>query len=103
MRPEFDMEALLDKARDTLRSFDGPIDAVVGYWDFPSIVMLPTARSKVSGKHNVDNRQAVTSATSGRTEANAPHIKAKHPALRSVRHGSTILLNFTRTVATDTK
>jgi hypothetical protein len=32
------------KARDTLRSFDGPIDAVVGYWDLPSIVMLPILR-----------------------------------------------------------
>ncbi len=42
--PGFDMEALLDKARHTLRSFDGSIDAIVGYWDFPSILMLPILR-----------------------------------------------------------
>ena len=42
--PDFDMEALLDEGRRVLREFDGPIDAIVGYWDFPSIVMLPILR-----------------------------------------------------------
>ena len=42
--PRFDMEALLDKGRAILRDFDGQIDAIVGYWDFPSIVMLPILR-----------------------------------------------------------
>ena len=37
----FDLEALLDKARDVLRAFDGPVDAIVGYWDFPTIPMMP--------------------------------------------------------------
>jgi len=40
----FDMPALLDKGRSILRDFDGPIDAIVGYWDFPSIVILPILR-----------------------------------------------------------
>ena len=42
--PSFDMAALLDKGRAILRDFDGPIDAIVGYWDFPSILMLPILR-----------------------------------------------------------
>lgn len=42
--PRFDAEALLDKARRSLSNFHGRIDAIVGYWDFPSIVMLPILR-----------------------------------------------------------
>ncbi|WP_412508047.1 ATP-grasp domain-containing protein [Roseovarius sp. SYSU LYC5161] len=40
----FDMVALLDKGRRILRDFDGSVDAIVGYWDFPSILMLPILR-----------------------------------------------------------
>ena len=40
----FDMEALLEKARATLRAFPAPIDAIVGYWDFPTILMMPILR-----------------------------------------------------------
>jgi len=40
----FDLEALLEKARDVLRAFDGTIDAIVGYWDFPTILMMPILR-----------------------------------------------------------
>ncbi|PQO24798.1 D-alanine--D-alanine ligase [Rhodobacteraceae bacterium WD3A24] len=40
----FDMEALLDKARGILRAFPGRIDAIVGYWDFPTILMKPILR-----------------------------------------------------------
>jgi biotin carboxylase len=40
----FDLEALLDKARRTLRDFEGPIDAIVGYWDFPTVLMMPILR-----------------------------------------------------------
>lgn len=40
----FDMEDLLDEARETLHEFDGPVDAIVSYWDFPSIAMLPILR-----------------------------------------------------------
>ncbi|MFC4000522.1 acetyl-CoA carboxylase biotin carboxylase subunit family protein [Prauserella oleivorans] len=32
---EVDFEELLDKAQSQLDSFDGSIDAIVGYWDFP--------------------------------------------------------------------
>jgi len=40
----FDMPRLLDKARGRLRSFEGEVDAVVGYWDFPTSTMLPVLR-----------------------------------------------------------
>jgi hypothetical protein len=30
-----------DKAQDQLAAFDGPIDAIVGYWDFPVTQMVP--------------------------------------------------------------
>jgi biotin carboxylase len=42
----FDMEVLLDKARGILRSFAEPIDAIVGYWDFPTILMMPILRKE---------------------------------------------------------
>ncbi|TDW29391.1 ATP-grasp domain-containing protein [Cryobacterium psychrophilum] len=32
---------LLDKARRQLDSFDGSIDAIMGYWDFPVSMMVP--------------------------------------------------------------
>jgi len=32
---------LLDRARGVLDSFDGSIDAIVGYWDFPVSTMVP--------------------------------------------------------------
>ena len=40
----FDLDALLDKARATLRAFPGPVDAIVGYWDFPTVLMMPILR-----------------------------------------------------------
>ncbi len=42
----FDMERLLDKARGILRAFPEPIDAIVGYWDFPTILMMPILRKE---------------------------------------------------------
>ncbi|MGP3990074.1 ATP-grasp domain-containing protein [Streptomyces sp. 3N207] len=38
---EISVPALLDRARGVLDSFDGRIDAVVGYWDFPVSTMIP--------------------------------------------------------------
>src|SRR6056297_82244 len=40
----FDMERLLDKARRTLRNFSGSVDAIVGYWDFPTTLMMAILR-----------------------------------------------------------
>lgn len=40
----FEMHALLDKAGKRLREFPGPIDAIVGYWDFPTILMMAILR-----------------------------------------------------------
>jgi hypothetical protein len=32
---------LLEEAREQLKTFDGPIDAIVGFWDFPVSSMVP--------------------------------------------------------------
>lgn len=42
----FDVESLLDKARRQIRNFDGSIDAIVGYWDFPTISMMTILRNE---------------------------------------------------------
>lgn len=44
--PRFNMAALLNKARETLRTFPQPIDAIIGYWDFPTILMMPILRKE---------------------------------------------------------
>ncbi|MEQ6916454.1 ATP-grasp domain-containing protein [Halomonas aquatica] len=38
---EFDIAAMLAEATAQLEAFDGPIDAIVGYMDFPVSTMLP--------------------------------------------------------------
>jgi len=38
---EFDIPAMLEEAEQTLRAFDGSVDAIVGYMDFPVSTMLP--------------------------------------------------------------
>lgn len=38
---EIDVEDELAQARDILDSFDGSIDAIVGYWDFPVTLLVP--------------------------------------------------------------
>lgn len=38
---EIPLDDLLDKAERQLEAFDGQIDAVVGYWDFPISSMVP--------------------------------------------------------------
>lgn len=38
---EIRLDELLEKARAQLTAFDGSIDAIVGYWDFPVSSMLP--------------------------------------------------------------
>ncbi len=37
----YDIDALLDEAEQILRRFDEPIDAIIGYWDFPVTSMVP--------------------------------------------------------------
>jgi biotin carboxylase len=37
-------ERILAGARERLAAFDGPADAIVGYWDFPVSTMLPLLR-----------------------------------------------------------
>jgi hypothetical protein len=43
----FDMPALLTKAEHILGTFGGSVDAIVGYWDFPTTLMLPILRKKL--------------------------------------------------------
>jgi biotin carboxylase len=38
---DFDIQAMLRESEETLDAFDGPIDAIVGYIDFPVSTMLP--------------------------------------------------------------
>ena len=38
---ELDMPALLAEAERQLDSFDGPVDAIIGYWDFPVSSLVP--------------------------------------------------------------
>jgi len=38
------VERTLASARSLLADFDGPIDAIIGYWDFPVSTMLPILR-----------------------------------------------------------
>lgn len=35
------VETLLAKAKETLRTFSGNVDAIVGYWDFPATCITP--------------------------------------------------------------
>jgi biotin carboxylase len=35
------LRSLLEKAESRLAAFDGPVDAIVGYWDFPVSSMVP--------------------------------------------------------------
>lgn len=46
MMEEIPMPALLDEAQERMRSFCGPVDAVVGYWDFPVSTMVPLLSSQ---------------------------------------------------------
>lgn len=41
MQGEVPLPALLDEARDRVRSFGGTVDGIVGYWDFPVSTMVP--------------------------------------------------------------
>lgn len=43
---EIDAAELIDKAQRQLDAFDGSIDAIVGYWDFPVSTMLPILRAR---------------------------------------------------------
>lgn len=38
---EVSLQELLDNAEAQLAAFDGPVDAIVGYWDFPVSPMVP--------------------------------------------------------------
>jgi len=44
--PYFDIEDLLKKARKQLNNFTGSIDAIVGYWDFPAVLLMPILRKE---------------------------------------------------------
>ncbi len=44
--PCFDINHLLSKARKQLNDFKYSIDAIVGYWDFPTVLMMPILRSE---------------------------------------------------------
>jgi biotin carboxylase len=41
-----DLPALLKEAEDQLATFDGPVDAVIGFWDFPTSVLAPILHTR---------------------------------------------------------
>lgn len=47
VRPEeYRVDRMLERAVERLDSFSGSVDALVGYWDFPSSMMLPILRAR---------------------------------------------------------
>lgn len=44
--PDCDADMLLTRAYEQLDAFPGKIDAIVGYWDFPTILMMPILRQR---------------------------------------------------------
>ncbi|MGM0578000.1 MAG: ATP-grasp domain-containing protein [Myxococcota bacterium] len=38
---DYDIDAKLEEAARILRDFDGPVDAIIGHWDFPVSSMVP--------------------------------------------------------------
>ncbi|MGD8860681.1 MAG: ATP-grasp domain-containing protein [Myxococcales bacterium] len=38
---QYPIDELLDRARAVLDGFEGPVDAIIGHWDFPVSVMVP--------------------------------------------------------------
>jgi biotin carboxylase len=42
----YDIDAAIERAESILRDFDGPIDAIIGYWDFPVTAMVPILCAK---------------------------------------------------------
>jgi len=43
------LRALLEKAQTQLENFDGPVDAVIGFWDFPVSTMVPILCRRFGG------------------------------------------------------
>ena len=43
---EYEFDQLVEDARRELDSFSGTVDAIVGYWDFPTSALLPVLREK---------------------------------------------------------
>ena len=41
----YPMERLLREASEALARFDGPVDAIIGHWDFPTTCLLPLLRA----------------------------------------------------------
>ncbi|QGK70693.1 hypothetical protein GIY23_15270 [Allosaccharopolyspora coralli] len=50
-----DFDGLLATADRRLREFDGPVDAVIGYWDFPVCTLVPLL-CEARGLHSADLR-----------------------------------------------
>lgn len=43
---KIDLGALLEKAEARLREFAGSVDAIIGYWDFPTSVIVPILQKR---------------------------------------------------------
>lgn len=60
--PEFDIPRLFQKAERSLNHFKGSIDAIVSYWDFPAVLMMPILRSKykLTGRARASKSKTLT-------------------------------------------
>lgn len=47
---DFDVQAVLDQAERQLRAFDGSVDGIIGYWDFPVSLMVPILAQRLGLK-----------------------------------------------------
>lgn len=47
--PEIPLRDLLDKAESQLKAFEGPVDAIIGFWDFPVSSMVPILCRQLGG------------------------------------------------------
>ncbi|HKL51640.1 MAG TPA: D-alanine--D-alanine ligase, partial [Wenzhouxiangellaceae bacterium] len=47
---DFDVQGALDEAEKQLRAFDGTVDGIIGYWDFPDSLMVPILAKRLGLK-----------------------------------------------------
>ena len=47
---DFDVQGALDEAERQLRAFDGKVDGIIGYWDFPVSLMIPILAKRLDLK-----------------------------------------------------
>lgn len=83
-----DIEEMLAKARRILDGFDGTIDAIVGYWDFPVTLMVPILCEEY-GLRSPTLRSVVTCEHKYWSRLEQSKVVDAHPAFALVRPDDT--------------